>query len=73
VKAGDAETASDLADVMRGLVGLSKRQVSEEPELQDVLQSVKVESRDTDVTVTGQVPGSVIDKRFNPKPAASAL
>jgi len=73
VKAGDAETASDLADVMRGLVGLSKRQVSEEPELQNVLQSVKVESRDTDVTVTGQVPASVIDKRFNPKPAASAL
>ncbi|HHP7238630.1 hypothetical protein [Longibacter sp.] len=73
VKAGDAETASDLADVMRGLVGLSKRQVSEEPELQDVLQSVKVNSRDTDVTVTGQIPASVIDKRFNPQPATSAL
>ncbi|WP_143815340.1 hypothetical protein [Longibacter salinarum] len=73
VQAGDAETASNIADVMRGLLGLSKRRVNDEPDLQDVLQSVEIESRDAEVTMTGNVPASVIEQRFNRRSKMSSL
>jgi hypothetical protein len=77
IQAADAKTASDLADVMSGLVGLGKRQVrdsnamQESEDMQSVLESMEVSSSNNRVLVTGQIPGSMIDRQVDNRQQAS--
>ncbi len=64
LKAADGASAADIADLTRGLVGLAKRQVKEERDLRDVLESVSVEDQGDEVEVTARISKQVMERRM---------
>lgn len=64
LKAADGASAADIADLTRGLVGLAKRQVKEERDLRDVLESVTVEDQGDEVEVTARISKQVMERRM---------
>ena len=60
-KAADAESATQLADVVRGLVALGAMQRAENPDLGTVLDSIQIEQAENEVQISLSVPYETLE------------
>ncbi len=73
----DAAAAKNLADIVRGLVGLASLQASQKPELAQLSSAVSVSTEDSRVLVNARLPYELLDalapaRRAEPAPASGA-
>lgn len=70
--AEDGASASDIADLTRGLVGLAKREGRIESDWQQVIQTIEVSDEGDNVEITGRVDRSLIEKEAEEMTQTSA-
>lgn len=61
----DAQTATDVENLLRGVVALARLQSDLNPEIQKILESVQIASDQTAVTISLNVPFSLISLGLN--------
>ncbi len=69
-EAADAAGASNLADVVRGLVALAALQAGEKAELKDLASAISVATEDNRVLVNARIPYETLDA-LQPRKAAA--
>ena len=72
-EARDAEAATQLADMVRGLVALASMQASQKPELKDLATAISVTTEELLVRVSARFPYELIEslkEQMSPTEAA---
>ena len=68
----DAAAATNLADIVRGLVALASLQASQKPELQGLAQAISVTTEQSQVQVNARIPYTLIEALQPKKPPVAA-
>ena len=55
------ETAKTIGDAARGLVSLAKLMPHDEPDLRRLVEGVKIETNNREVTLQATLPGKLIE------------